>query len=219
MSLTIEQRLAILAALPTELNGEGVLVFEDDGGGWHNDPTIESWVSFTINPGPRYLYNIRSQLSEKWNGELSTIDDERGQINKGTINLYICSTNKRTVQTYEVLLAAEIERERLGLSLDYEGVTTGPESISAKPLGSYSDYRLRKRVYRTLIEIPILYKFSVVERGPLIKTIEVEPWMGVPLAEMDHYTIRAPLLIRADMALAETVPTTLTASICLELAE
>ena len=219
MSLTIEQRLAILAALPTELNGEEVLVFEDDGGGWHNDPAIDSWVSFTINPGSRYLYNIRSQLSEKWNGELSTIDDERGQINKGTINLYICSTNKRTVQTYEVLLAAEIERERLGLSLDYEGVTTGPESISAKPLGSYSDYRLRKRVYRTLIEIPILYKFSVVEQGPLIKTIEVEPWMGAPLAEMDHYIIRAPLLLRADMALAETVPTTLTASICLELAE
>lgn len=219
MSLTIEQRLAILAALPTELNGEGVLVFEDDGGGWHNDPTIESWVSFTINPGPRYLYNIRSQLSEKWNGELSTIDDERGQINKGTINLYICSTNKLTVQTYEVLLATQIERTRLGLSLDYEGVTTGPEPISAKPLGSYSDYRLRMRVYKTLIEIPILYKFSVVEQGPLIKTIEVEPWMGVPLAEMDHYTIRAPLLIRADMALAEAVPTTLTASICLELAE
>ena len=219
MSLTIEQRLAILAALPTELNGEGVLVFEDDGGGWHNDPTIESWVSFTINPGPRYLYNIRSQLSEKWNGALSTIDDERGQINKGTINLYICSTDKRTVQTYEVLLAAQIERERLGLSLDYEGVTTGPESISAKPLGSYSDYRLRKRVYRTLIEIPILYKFSVVEQGPLIKTIEVEPWMGAPLAEMDHYIIRAPLLLRADMALAAAVPTALTASICLELAE
>ena len=219
MSLTIAQRLAILAALPTELNGEEVLVFEDDGGGGHNDPAIDSWVSFTINPGSRYLYNIRSQLSEKWNGELSTIDDERGQINKGTINLYICSTNKRTVQTYEVLLAAEIERERLGLSLDYEGVTTGPESISAKPLGSYSDYRLRKRVYRTLIEIPILYKFSVVEQGPLIKTIEVEPWMGAPLAEMDHYIIRAPLLLRADMALAETVPTTLTASICLELAE
>ena len=219
MSLTIEQRLAILAALPTELNGESVLVFEDDGGGWHNDPAIESWVSFTVNPGPRYLYNIRSQLSEKWNGELSTIDDERGQINKGTINLYICSTNKRTVQTYEVLLAAEIERERLGLSLDCEGVTTGPESISPKALGSYSDYRLRKRVYRTLIEIPILYKFSVVEQGPLIKTIEVEPWMGAPLVEMDHYTIRAPLLIRADMALAAAVPTALAASICLELAE
>ena len=219
MSLTIEQRLAILAALPTELNGEEVLVFEDDGGGWHNDPAIESWVSFTVNPGPRYLYNVRSQLSETWNAELSTIDDERGQINKGTINLYICSTDKRTVQTYEVLLAVQIERERLGLSLDYEGVTTGPEPASPKALGSYSDYRLRKKVYRTLIEIPILYKFSVIEHGDLIKAIELEPWMGAPLVEMDHYTIRAPLLIRADMALAAAVPTALTASICLELAE
>jgi len=53
----------------------------------------------------------------------------------------------------------------------------------------------------------------------LFKTIEVEPRMGAPLAEMDHYIIRAPLLLRADMALAEAVPTALTASICLELAE
>lgn len=213
MSLTIEQRLAVLAALPTTINDEAVLVFEDDGGGWHHEPTIESWVSFSIIPGPRYLYNVRSQLKETWNSETSKIDDERGQVNQGTLNIYICSTNKWTVQTYESELAGLIERTRLGLSLDYEGVTTGPEKADAKPLASYNDYRLKKRVYRTLLEVPILYKFSVVETGEIIKAIELEPWMGWPIAEMDHLTLRAPLLLPADMILAEETQTDFEASV------
>jgi hypothetical protein len=213
VSLSIAQRLAVLAALPTTINDETVLVFEDDGGGWHNDPTIESWVSFSIIPGPRYLYNIRSQLKETWNSETSKIDDERGQINQGTLNIYICSTNKWTVQTYENELAGLIERTRLNLSLDYEGVTTGPETVTPKPLGSYNDYRLKRRVYRTLMEVPILYKFSVVETGEIIKAIELEPWMGWPIAEMDHLTLRAPLLLAADMMLAEDVQNDLDASV------
>jgi len=219
MSLTIAQRLAIWAALPTELDDEDVLVFEDDGGGWHHDPTIESWVSFTVDPGPRYLYTIRSQLQETWNANTQKLDDERGELHQGTINLYVCSTNKRTVQLYENLLVKEIEPGRLGLSLDYEGVTTGPDPPSPKPLGSYSDYRLRKRVYRTLIEIPILYKFSEIETGEIIKAIEVEPWMGWPVAEMETLYLRAPLLLTVDMLLAEDAQSTLTASICLELVE
>lgn len=215
MSLSIEQRLAVLAALPTTVNDETVLVFEDDGGGWHNDPTIESWISFSILPGPRYLYNIRSQLSETWNADDTQIDDERGQINQGTLNIYICSTNKRTVQTYERELFEDIERERLGLSLDYEGVTTGPETALARTLGSYNDFRLKRRVYRTLLEVPILYKFSEIETGYPIKTIELEPWMGWPLAEMEHLTLRAPMLLKADMLLATDTPLSLTASMVL----
>jgi hypothetical protein len=212
VSLTIIQRLAILAALPVTLDDETVLVFEDDGGGWHNDPSVESWVSFTALPGPRYLYNIRSQLSDTWDSETNQFNDERGEIHQGTINLYVCSTTKRTVQTYESELAGLIERERLGLSLDYEGVTTGPECPTIRPLGSYGDNRLKKRVYRTLIEIPILYKFSVVETGEPIKAIALEPWMGWPLAEMDTLYLRAPLLLTADGLLADTVQTTLSAS-------
>ena len=215
MSLSVEQRLAILAALPTTVNDESVLVFEDDGGGWHNDPTIESWISFSILPGPRYLYNIRSQLSETWNADDTQIEDERGQINQGTLNIYVCSTNKRTVQTYERELFEDIERERLGLSLDYEGVTTGPETVLARPLGSYNDFRLKRRVYRTLLEVPILYKFSEIETGYPIKAIELEPWMGSPLAEMEHLTLRAPMLLKADMLLATDTPLSLTASMVL----
>jgi hypothetical protein len=217
VSLTIAQRLFVWAALPTELDDEEVLVFEDDGGGWHNDPAVETWVSFTVNPGPRYLYNIRSQLNEYWDATILKFTQERGQLHQGTISLYVCSTDKRTVQLYENLLVKEIEPGRLGLSLDVEGVTTGPEPPSPKPLGSYSDYRLRKRVYRTLIEIPILYKFSELETGEIIKTIEVEPWIGVPQAEMDHYFLHAPLLLAADMLLAESTQSALEASIVLEL--
>jgi hypothetical protein len=201
MSLSIAQRLAILDALPTELNGEAVLVFEDDGGGWHNDPTIETWVSFTALPGQRYLYNIRSQLSEIWNASISKLEEERGELHQGTVNLYVCSTNKATVQLYENLLAVQIDRTRLGLSLDVEGVTTGPDPASPKPLGSYSDYRLKKKVYRTLVEIPILYKYTVTETGEVIKAIELEPWMGRPSEEMEHYMLRAPLLLSADIIL------------------
>ncbi|MFA6371293.1 MAG: hypothetical protein WCW68_01575 [Methanothrix sp.] len=215
MSLSIEQRLAVLAALPITVNDEEVLVFEDDGGGWHNDPTIESWISFSIMPGPRYLYNIRSQLSETWNAEDTQIDDERGQINQGTLNIYLCSTNKRTVQTYERELFEDIERERLGLSLDCEGVTTGPETALARPLGSYNDFRLKRRVYRTLLEVPILYKFSEIETGYPIKAIEIEPWMGCPPAEMEHLTLRAPMLLKADMLLATDTPLSLAASMFL----
>lgn len=216
MSLSLEQRLAILAALPTTVNDESVLVFEDDGGGWHNDPTIESWISFSILPGPRYLYNIRSQLSETWNADDTQIEDERGQINQGTLNIYVCSTNKRTVQTYERELFEDIERGRLGLSLDYEGVTTGPETALARPLGSYNDFRLKRRVYRTLLEVPVLYKFSEIETGYPIKAIELEPWMGSPLAEMEHLTLRAPMLLKADILLATDMSLSLTASMVLD---
>lgn len=219
MSLSVDQRLAILAALPTTLNDEEVLVFEDDAGGWHHDSLIESWISFVIIPGSRYLYNIRSQLSETWNAETTKIDDERGQINHGTLNLYICSTDKRTVQRYENELAGLIERQRLGLSLDYEGVTTGPETAIAKPLGSYQDYRLKKRVYKTLLEVPILYKFAAIEPCELLKVIELEPSMGRPLAEMEHILLRAPIPLKADILLAATLPQLLTASIMLELTE
>lgn len=216
MSLTIEQRLAVLSALPVTLDGETVLVFEDDGGGWHHNPSVESWISFSISPGPRYLYNIRSQISETWNGDELRIDDERGELHQGTINLYICSTNKRTVQSYEYLLSDLIERQRLGLSLDFEGITTGPEVAVPKSLGSYNDLRLKKRVYRTLIEIPVLYKYAIIEYGDPIRVIEVEPWIGLPLAEMEHYYLRAPLLLRADIVMCESVQSTLEASICLD---
>jgi len=213
VSLSIEQRLAILAAIPTTINDESVLVFEDDGGGWHHAPTIESWISFAILPGPRYLYNIRSKLSENWNDDHSRILDERGQLNQGTLNIYVCSVNKRTVQTYERFLAEKIERERLNLSLDFEGVTTGPEPAHARPLGSYNDFRLKKKVYRTLIEAPILYKFVEIEVGYPIKVIELEPWIDT--AAMEHLKLRAPLVLRADMLLAGTSTLSLAASIVL----
>lgn len=216
MSLTIDQRLAVLNALPVVLDDVAVLVFEDDGGGWHHDPATESWISFSISPGPRYIYNIRSKLSESWNGSESRIEDERGEIHQGTVNLYICSTVKRTVQSYEYILSDLIERQRLGLSLDYEGVTTGPDVAVAKSLGSYNDLRLKKRVYRTLVEIPILYKYAVVEYGDPIRMIEVEPWVGLPIAEMEHYYLRAPIFLSADIALCDSVQTTILASICLE---
>lgn len=219
MSLSPTQRLAVLAALPTTINSTPILVFEDDGGGWHHDPATTSWISFSVIPGPRYLYNIRTQIRETWNSGTSKIDDERGQINHGTLNIYVCSTNKATVQAYEFELARQIERERLGLSLDYEGVTTGPEKASARPLGSYLDQRLKKRVYRTLLEVPILYKFTEVETGEPIKAIELEPWMGWPLAEMEHLTLRAPLLLKADMRLADMPQSSFEASIILELTE
>lgn len=216
MSLTITQRLAILHALPTTLNDESVLVFEDDGGGWHHDPAIESWVSFTILPGPRWLYNVQSLLSSVWNSATSKIDDERGQINQGTINLYICSTNKRTVQAYEAELAGLIERTRIGLSLDVEGVTTGPENAKPRPLGSYNDYRLKRRVYRTLVEVPILYKFTTTEGVELIKRISITQEMGWPLESVDALMLRDPAhFLSADMWLAELVESTLDASIVL----
>ena len=213
MSLSIEQRLAIWAAIPTTINDDAVLVFEDDAGGWHHDPDTESWISFSILPGPKYLYEIRSKLGEYWNADHSRILNERGQINQGTLNIYVCSTNKRTVQTYERALVTRIERQRLGLSLDVEGVTTGPETTVARPLGSYSDMRLKRRVYRTLLEVPILYKFVEIEVGYPIKTIELEPWINT--AEMEHLKLRAPLLLRADMLLADTHQLSLTATMLL----
>lgn len=218
MSLTIDQRLAVLAAL--EAGGcDSFLIFEDDGGGWHHETTVESWISFSIIPGNRYLYNIRSKLHEYWDASTSLFNDERGELRRGTLNLYICSTTKRSVQSCEYVLADLIERTRLGLSLDYEGVTTGPENSSPRQLGSYIDNRLRKRVYRTLLEVPILYKFSVIETGYPIKKIELEPWEGYPLAEMEHLFIRSPLLISADELLAESSPTNIIASMLLEIVE
>lgn len=216
MSLTIDQRLAVLAALNAS-ECDSFLIFEDDGGGWHHEPTVENWISFSIIPGNRYLYNIRSKLHEYWDASTSLFNDERGELRRGTLNLYICSTTKRSVQSCEYVLADLIERTRLGLSLDYEGVTTGPENSSPRYLGSYVDNRLRKRVYRTLLEVPILYKFSVVETGYPIKKIELEPWEGYPLAEMEHLFIRSPLLVSADMRLAESILTDIEATIKLEL--
>ena len=216
MSLTIDQRLSVLAAL--ESSGcESFLIFEDDGGGWHHEPTVENWISFSIIPGNRYLYNIRSKLHEYWDASTSLFNDERGELRRGTLNIYICSTTKRAVQSCEYVLANLIERTRLGMSLDVEGVTTGPENSSPRPLGSYVDNRLRKRVYRTLIEVPIIYKFSVVEVGYPIKKIELEPWEGYPLAEMEHLFIRAPLLVSAYMRLVGCVPTTIEAAITLDM--
>jgi hypothetical protein len=210
------QRLAVLAALNAS-ECDSFLIFEDDGGGWHHEPTVENWISFSIIPGNRYLYNIRSKLHESWDASTSLFNDERGELRRGTLNLYICSTTKRSVQSCEYVLADLIERTRLGLSLDYEGVTTGPENSSPRQLGSYIDNRLRKRVYRTLLEVPILYKFSVIETGYPIKKIELEPWEGYPLAEMEHLFIRSPLLISADMRLAESILTDIEATIKLEL--
>jgi hypothetical protein len=216
LSLTIDQRLAVLAALESS-SCSSFLVFEDDGGGWHHETTVESWVSFSIVPGARYLYNIRSMLHEWWNAETSLIDDERGELRRGTLNIYVCSTNKRSVQSCEYSIADLIERTRMGLSLDYEGVTTGPENVSSRPLGSYIDNRLRKRVYRTHLEVPVLYKFTVIEEAYPIKKIELEPWMGYPVAEMDHLFIRSPLLLSADMRLAEIVPLLIDTSMKLDL--
>ena len=215
MRLTVEQRNAILNALPTSYGSVGseeeILVFEDDGGGWHHDPTVETWASWSlIADGTRYLYNIRSCLSETWNSDTLKIDDERGQLERGTVNIYVCSTDKSKVQAYSSELAALIDRTRLGLSLDdYQGLTTGPEEAKTRQLSSYNDLRLKKRVYRTVLEVPILYKFTVIESPPLIKKIEVEPWMGWPLAEMGTLTLRAPMLLTANMALAEDVQNSL----------
>ncbi len=216
MSLTIDQRLSVLAALES-CGCESFLIFEDDGGGWHHEPTVENWISFSIIPGNRYLYNIRSKLHEYWDANTSLFNDERGELRRGTLNIYICSTTKRNVQSCEYALADLIERTRLGMSLDVEGVTTGPENSSPRPLGSYVDNRLRKRVYRTLIEVPIIYKFSVVEVGYPIKKIELETWEGYPLAEMEHLFIRAPLLVSADALLAESSSNNITASMILEV--
>lgn len=214
MRLTEAQRNAFFEALPTTLGNEDILVFEDDGGGWHHDKAIESWVAWSLlSDGARYLFNIRSTLSETWNSDTSRIDDEWGQLEKGMVALYVCSTNKNKVQAYSSQLAGLIDRTRLGLSLDYEGITTGPEEARTRPLGSYSDLRLKKRVYRVLTEVPILYKFSVIESPPLIKRVELEPWMGYPLEEMEHLIIRAPLPLKADIALSASSSQSLIASI------
>jgi hypothetical protein len=220
MKLTEDQRNAFNDSLPTSIDDDDFLVFEDDGGGWHHDPSISTWVSWSvISDGISYLYNVRSCLSETWNSDLSCIDDERGKIERGNIAIYCCSTDKNKSQNHSSYIAEQIDRTRLGLSLDYEGITTGPNESTSRPLPSYVDNRLKKRVYRNLIETPILYKSVVIERPPLIKKIELHPWMGYPNAEMDHYFVTAPLLLKADMLLADVHSFSLEASIVLEESE
>jgi hypothetical protein len=219
LTLTPAQRLAIFEALPSNVSGDEILVAEDDGGGWHHPDDTLSWVLWSVlDEGEPYSYEVGALLESKWNYDTHEFDDERGRLNKGVINLYICSIDKKKVQTYASVLSGLIERTRLSLSLDVEGITTGPDKSKTKPLGSYNDFRLKRRVYRTLIEIPVLYKFSEFDITPPIRRIGIQPYIG-ELQMGDELIARAPMLLTADIHLASDIHNSLGASLVLVLAE
>jgi hypothetical protein len=217
LTLTPAQRLAFFEAIPTILDTDEVLVFEDDGGGWHHAITIDHWIAWSVvDEGTPYSFNVGDLLETAWNPVTLQYDDEVGKLNTGNISLYVCSIDKKKAQAYASELAQLIGFTRLGLSLDFEGLTTGPQDITVRPLKSYNDMRLKRRVYRTLIEIPIIYKFSRMDIVPPIKRIGVEGVIYPGHAEMGEIIMHANIPLSADIELAYTLQSGLSASIYLE---